>query len=149
VVFNPFWWPLTESLETPVVFIIFNRPRTARIVFTAIAEAKPTRLLVVADGPRPSKPGEAKLCEEARALISAVDWPCEVHTNFAEENLGCQERIISGLNWAFSLVEEAIILEDDCLPDLSFFPFCREMLNRYRGDARVGSISGTNFVENI
>jgi hypothetical protein len=79
--------------------------------------------------------------------VSVVDWPCEVLTNFSSSNLGCGQRIISGLDWAFSLVEEAMILEDDCLPDLSFFPFCQELLERYRRDSRIAAISGTNLVE--
>lgn len=76
-----------------------------------------------------------------------VTWPCDVRTNFAEKNLGCRERVISGISWAFTLVEEAIILEDDCLPDPSFFPYCQELLERYRGDSRIGMISGDNFAE--
>ncbi|MBB5057286.1 hypothetical protein HDF16_001971 [Granulicella aggregans] len=116
-------------------------------MFEAIAKVRPNRLLLIADGPRPSKAGEGKACEQVREIVSRVDWPCEVYTNFADTNLGCQERIISGLNWVFSLVEEAIILEDDCLPVPSFFPFCRELLERYRGDSRIAAISGTNLVE--
>jgi hypothetical protein len=133
------------SLTVPVVFCVFNRPSPTRTVFAAIADARPARLLVVADGPRNDRPGEASLCEQVREIVQQVDWPCEVLTNFSDTNLGCRERIISGLNWAFSLVEEAIILEDDCLPDPSFFPFCRELLERYRGDSRIAMISGDNF----
>ena len=136
-----------KALETPVALFVFNRPAQTRDVFGAIARAKPTCLLVVADGARSGKPGEAEACQQVREIVSRVDWPCKVFTNFAESNLGCQERIISGLDWVFSLVEEAIILEDDCLPDLSFFPFCQELLERYRGDSRISYISGANLVE--
>ncbi len=101
---------------------------------------------MIADGPRMNRAGEAELCQEVRHIARQVDWPCEVVTNFSDTNLGCQERMISGLNWVFSLAEEAIILEDDCLPDLSFFRFCAELLERYREDDRVTSISGTNLV---
>jgi hypothetical protein len=135
-----------ETLRTPVALFVFNRLNTTRRVFEAIARVRPTRLLLIADGPRPSKAGEREACEQVRDVVSRVDWPCEVSTNFADNNLGCQERIISGLDWVFSLVEEAIILEDDCLPDPSFFPFCEELLERYRGDSRVAAISGTNLV---
>ena len=82
-----------------------------------------------------------------RKIVESVDWPCELLTNFSDRNLGCRERVVTGLNWVFSLVEEAIILEDDCLPDLSFFQFCQEMLNRYRGDSRIGMISGDSLVQ--
>jgi hypothetical protein len=136
-----------ESFQTPVVMIVFNRPRTTRMVFDAIAKIRPAKFLVVADGPRANKPGELELCAQVREIVRGVDWPCELLTNFADSNLGCQERVISGLDWVFSQVEEAIILEDDCLPDVSFFPFCAELLARYRGDSRVAAISGTNLVE--
>jgi hypothetical protein len=104
-------------------------------------------LLLIADGPRADKEGEEDVCRQVRDIVSRVDWPCEVVRDFSESNLGCQERMISGLNWVFSSVEEAIILEDDCLPNPSFFPFCQELLERYRGDARISYISGTNLVE--
>jgi len=136
----------TEEFETPVALFVFRRPDTTRKVFEAIANVRPTRLLLIADGPRPDKPGELEASEQVREIVSRVDWPCEVSTNFADHNLGCQERMISGLNWVFSLVEDAILLEDDCLPDPSFFPFCRELLDRYRGDDRISYISGTNLV---
>lgn len=137
----------TNALQAPVAFFVFRRPDTTRRVFEAIAKAQPTRLLLIADGPRPGRAGEAEACEEVRKIVTRVDWPCEVTTNFADRNLGCGERVISGLNWVFSLVEEAIILEDDCLPDLSFFPFCQELLERYRGDCRIASITGSNLGE--
>ena len=137
----------TDTFQTPVAMIVFNRPRTTRIVFDAIAKIRPSKLLVIADGPRTNKAGEEELCAQVRGIVQAVDWPCELLTNFSDSNLGCQERVISGLDWVFSLVEEAIILEDDCLPDISFFPFCEELLARFRGDPRVAAISGTNLVE--
>jgi hypothetical protein len=136
----------TETFETPVALFVFNRPHTTRRVFEAIAQARPSRLLLVADGPRPGKAGDTEACGQVREIVSCIDWPCNVSTNFADVNLGCKERMISGLNWVFSLVEEAIIFEDDCLPDQSFFPFCRELLEKYRGDKRIASISGTNLV---
>lgn len=132
-------------LTTAVGFIIFNRPDTTARVFSAIAKARPPKLLVVGDGPRSNRIGEAERVAATRAIIEAVDWPCEVLTNFSETNLGCKRRVSSGIDWIFEQVEEAIILEDDCLPDPSFFRFCQEMLERYRHDQRVGMISGDNF----
>ena len=132
-------------LQTPVAFIIFNRPDTTERVFAEIAKAKPLKLLVVADGPRVSRPGEAEKCAATRAIIEKVDWDCEVLTNFSEVNLGCKRRVSSGIDWVFEQVEEAIILEDDCLPDPTFFRFCQKMLERYRYEQRIGMISGRNF----
>ena len=134
-----------NQLETPVVFMVFNRPQPTRCVFAAIAKARPSRLLLIADGPRFDRPGEAERCDAVRRIVSGVDWPCKVDTNFAADNMGCRARVVSGLNWAFSLVEEAIILEDDCLPDQSFFQYCTELLERYRENPKIGVISGFNF----
>lgn len=130
-------------LETPVAFIIFNRPDLTARVFQAIAEAQPKKLLVVADGPR--FPEEAEKCREARAVIDKVDWDCEVLTNYSEANLGCKRRVSSGLDWVFSQVEEAIILEDDCLPQPTFFPYCEELLRRYRDNSQITVITGSNL----
>lgn len=135
------------TFETPVALFVFKRPNTTRRVFEAVAQIQPSKLFLIADGPRADRPDEVEACRHVREIVSWVDWRCEVSTNFSQSNLGCQERIISGLNWIFSLVEEAIILEDDCLPDASFFPFCQELLEKYRGDTRVCAISGTNLVE--
>ena len=134
-----------RPLRTPVAFLIFNRPDTTRRVFAEIARARPPKLLVVADGPRANRPEEAQRCAQARAVIGRVDWPCEVETHYEETNLGCRRRVSSGLDWVFERVPEAIILEDDCLPSQSFFPYCEELLERYRDDARIGMISGDNF----
>jgi hypothetical protein len=131
-----------KQLETPVALIVFNRPEPTRRVFAAVAAARPSHLLLIADGPRTDRAGESDRCELVRKIVTAVDWPCKVETNFAAENLGCRRRVISGLNWVFSLVEEAIILEDDCLPDPTFFSFCSGLLDHYRDRNQVGMISG-------
>jgi hypothetical protein len=132
-------------LNTPVALLIFNRPDTTERVFNAIAKARPPKLLVVADGPRPQREGEAEFCAQTRAIINRVDWDCEVITEFADSNMGCKRRVASGIDWIFEQVEEAIILEDDCLPDPSFFRYCEEMLKRYRDNERVGMVSGGNL----
>ena len=132
-------------ISTPVTFIIFNRPETTKKVFAEIAKARPTKLLVIADGPRTNHPEDVEKCAAARAIIDGVDWECEVLTNYSDVNMGCKRRISSGLDWVFDTVEEAIILEDDCLPDPTFFRFCEELLEKYRDDERIAMISGDNF----
>ena len=133
--------------NTPVVFIVFNRPHHTRAVFERIAAVRPPRLLLIADGPRETRPAERDNCLQVRQVLDEVNWPCDVSTNCADHNLGCRKRIVTGLNWAFEQVEEAIILEDDIAPDPSFFQFCEEMLTRYRGDSRISMITGFNIVE--
>ncbi len=135
-----------ETVQTPVALFAFKRPEVTRRVFEAISKVRPAKLLLIADGPRQDSEGEAEACRQVREIVTRVDWPCEVLKNFSESNLGCGERMISGLNWVFSQVEEAIILEDDCLPDLSFFRFCQELLEKYRGDDRIAYISGDDLV---
>ena len=131
------------SFSTPVAFIIFNRPDLAQLVFEAIAKVRPEKLFVVADGPR--FPEEALKCEQTRAVINKIDWDCEIVTNFSDKNLGCGRRVSSGIDWVFSNVEEAIFLEDDCLPAESFFSYCQALLDRYRDDHRIMAINGNNF----
>lgn len=133
------------QLKTPVALVIFNRPDTAERVFAEIAKARPPKLLVISDGPRPDRPGEAEQVAASRAIIKKVNWDCEVLTNFSDINLGCGRRPATGFDWVFEQVEEAIILEDDCLPHPTFFRFCEEMLVRFRNDQRIAVISGDNF----
>ncbi len=137
------------SFDTPIAFLIFNRPDVTQRVFCAIKNIRPSRLFVVGDGPRSDRPGEATQVAQTRAIIDRVDWPCDVQVCYADQNLGCKHRVATGLDWLFGQVEEAIILEDDCLPDPSFFPYCQELLDRYRHDRRVGAISGDNFQDGI
>jgi glycosyltransferase involved in cell wall biosynthesis/tetratricopeptide (TPR) repeat protein len=130
--------------NTPVVLLIFKRPEQTAKVFEVVRQVQPPKLLVVGDGPRPDKSGEAEKCSAARSIMDKVDWNCEVLTNFSDVNLGCKNRVSSGLDWVFSLVDEAIIIEDDCVPDPSFFRFCEELLERYRDVPQVMSITGEN-----
>ncbi len=137
------------QIKTPVSFLVFNRPETTSRVFEEIRRVRPPKLLVVADGPRPDLLGEAEKCDAVRAIIEQVDWPCEVLKNYSDTNLGCKRRVSSGLDWVFEQVPEAIILEDDCLPNPSFFRFCEELLEKYRDDERVMQIGGCNFQDGI
>ncbi|MEO1377473.1 MAG: glycosyltransferase family 2 protein, partial [Cyanobacteria bacterium J06635_10] len=131
-------------METPVVFLIFKRPDTTQKAFNIIRQAKPSKLLVVADGPRKNRIGEAEKCDAARKIIDQVDWDCEVLKNYSDINLGCAKRVASGLDWVFDNVEDAIIIEDDCILNLTFFRFAEELLERYRNDSRIFSISAQN-----
>jgi hypothetical protein len=132
-------------MKTPVVLIIFRRPEKTQKILNIIREIQPKQLFVIADAPRSHKLGEAEKSEKTRAVIETIDWDCQVYKNYSEQNLGSSKRIPTGLNWVFSQVEEAIILEDDCLPEKTFFSFCEELLEHYRHDQRVMTISGNNF----
>ncbi|QWV95070.1 glycosyltransferase family 2 protein [Geomonas oryzisoli] len=134
------------DITAPILFLVFNRPETTRRVFEAIRQSRPSRLFVAADGPRGEVAGERQKCEQVRAIATAVDWECELVTLFRDRNLGCKKGVSSALDWFFSHVEEGIVLEDDCLPEPSFFRYCQELLARYRDDARVMQICGLNVL---
>jgi hypothetical protein len=133
-------------MKTPVVLIIFNRPHHTEKVFEVVRQAQPAKLLVIADGPRPHRSEDQEKCAATRAIIERVDWDCQVFKNYSDINLTCDSRIIDGLNWVFDTVEEAIILEDDCIPHPTFFPYCEALLDRYRHDERIMNISGQNVL---
>jgi hypothetical protein len=131
--------------KAPVILLVFNRPEVTKRVFQAVREYQPARLYVAADGPRSSRPGEEVLCAQTRQITEAVDWDCEVQRLYREQNLGCGHGVSEAIGWFFDQEEEGIILEDDCLPSSSFWPFCQVMLERYRHDGRVASVSGDFF----
>jgi hypothetical protein len=133
------------SFAAAVAFIIFNRPELTARTFSVIAAARPSTLLVVADGPRDGRIEDIELCRRAREVLRGVDWPCDLRLNCSAVNLGCRKRVSSGLDWVFSQVEEAIVLEDDCLPELPFFGYCSNLLEKYRNEPRVMHIGGDNF----
>jgi hypothetical protein len=132
-------------LNTPVLFLIFCRPETTKVVFESIRKARPARLYVAADGPRHDSPAEFQRCQEARKIATEVDWDCEVHTLFRDKNLGCGDGPSTAITWFFERETEGIILEDDCLPSSSFFPYCASLLERYRDDTRIMHIGGVNL----
>jgi hypothetical protein len=132
-------------MNPPIILIVFNRPKQTARLLEQLAVVRPRRLLVVSDGPRADRPSERERVAEVRAIVDRISWPCKVERNYADDNMGCRARVASGLSWAFSIVEEAMILEDDISFDPSFVRFCEELLDRYRDDPRVGSICGTDY----
>lgn len=134
-------------MKTPILFIIFNRPEQTKRVFAEIKKARPERLFIAGDGPRIDRPEDVEKCESAREIVNDIDWPCETKTLFQEKNLGCKLGATTGITWFFENVEEGIILEDDCLPDQSFFPFCEQMLEHYRNEEKIAMICGYNIGE--
>ncbi len=133
------------NLDTPIALLVFNRPETTAKVFAAIRAARPKQLFLVADGPRLDHADDNALCVEVRHIVEQIDWPCEVLKNYSDKNLGCSVRPATGITWVFEQVNEAIILEDDCLPEPSFFRYCQELLQMYRDDERIAVIRGDNW----
>jgi len=134
---------VSMSYNIPILFLIFNRPGCTKQTFSAIREIKPTKLYIAADGPRDSRDGEAALCEQTRQVIGQIDWPCDVKTLYREYNLGCKIAVSSAISWFFENEEMGVIIEDDCYPSNSFFPYCEELLLKYKDDDRVWHIDGT------
>jgi hypothetical protein len=131
-------------LNTPVVLIAFNRTAVTRRNLEAIAAVRPRELYLVVDGPRPHRPDDERSCAEVRELLDDVDWAGTVHRRYAETNLGLEANVELGLDWVFSKVDRAIVLEDDCIPDPTFFAFCEELLQRYEDDPRIWQVAGDN-----
>lgn len=130
----------------PVIFLIYRRPELTAQVFARIRAARPPTLIVVADGPKEDSVEDQKAVALTREVVSDIDWDCDVHRVYSARNLGLKERVSSGLTEAFQIVDEAIVVEDDCLPDMSFFGYASELLERYRDDTRVGLIAGSSRV---
>ena len=133
-------WPV----KCPVLLVIFRRPETTKLVFEAVRSARPPILFVAADGPRNRDDEEP--CQAARRITEEVDWPCDVYRDYSPTNLGCGPRPSSAISWTLGQVDRTIILEDDCVPSLSFFRFCDALLERFRDDTRVMSIDGGNYL---
>jgi len=103
-------------------------------------------LFIIADGPRKNNDEDNRLCLKTRDIVEKIDWDCKVHKDYSNNNIGLRKRVSTGLNWVFEHTEEAIILEDDCLPHPTFFRFCEELLDYYRNEEKIMAISGTNFI---
>ncbi len=130
--------------DIAVLMLFFNRPDTFRLVFNEVKKARPSRLFLYQDGPR----GERDMAgiEACRAIVadSEIDWECDVRRNYQTKNQGCDPSGYLSHRWAFSLADKCMVLEDDVVPSQSFFPFCKEMLDRYEHDERVTMIAGFN-----
>ena len=135
------------TTQNAVLMLVFNRPDVTEQVFQAVRNARPPRLYVAADGPRPGRSQDEETTAKVREVFKQVDWPCEVHTRFLTENLGCRNAVSSAIDWFFSKEEQGIVLEDDVLPSPAFFSYCDTMLERYKHDERVFSVVGNNLVE--
>lgn len=136
---------LSNIIETPVLFLVFNRPDKTQKVFDVIKQVKPKKLYVAADGPRVDIENDKVKCDEVRQIVKNVDWDCEVKYLFHDENQGCSLAGKKAWDWLFEQEDEMIFIEDDGLVSLSFFSYCQELLNKYRHDARVAYIYGDNF----
>ena len=131
----------------PILFIIFRRKDIALQSFERIKQVKPSKLYIACDGARENVKGEAELVKATQdSILQQIDWECNVRTLFQKENLGCGKGVYTAINWFFENEEMGIILEDDCLPSQSFFPFCEELLIKYKEDTRIWLIGGTNFL---
>lgn len=128
--------------DISVLILFFNRPEFLERLFAEVRKAQPTRLFLYQDGAR----GERDLpgIEACRKIVENIDWPCEVHRMYQEKNYGCDPSNYISQKWAFSHTDKCIVFEDDDIPTQSFFPFCKEMLDRYENDPRIGMIAGFN-----
>lgn len=136
--------------QVPILLIIFCRKSVALQSLERIRKIQPAKLYIAGDGARSHVEDEQEAVEETRkAVLDAIDWPCDVHTLFQEQNLGCSKGVYTAINWLFENEEQGIILEDDCMMQESFFPFVEELLERYKNDERIGMIDGANYIKEV
>ena len=135
---------LKSKIDLSVLLIFFARPNTLSSVFEAVKKARPSKLFLACDGAREGNSRDVQAIEECKKIVEDIDWECEVHTNYSVENLGCGKGPSNAISWAFEHTDKLLILEDDCVPDDTLFPFMYEMLEKYKDDDRVGIISGFN-----
>lgn len=133
------------KITTPVLLICFNRPDTTHTVFSRIRDAKPSILYVAVDGPRKNKEGEEELVKQVKQIVKEVDWPCQTHYRFNDDNKGAEITVSSAISWVLKKEEYVIVFEDDIVAPLSFFKFMQEMLEKYKDDDRIGTVTGNNF----
>ena len=131
------------QVQHPVVMNVFKRYDCTKQVFEQVRKVKPKKLYVIADGPRNDE--EKIKCDKVRSIFNDIDWNCELITRFLDENYGCAKNSYTGYKWVFSKEEAAIVLEDDCLPSISFFRYCDELLEKYKYDERVYQICGNTL----
>lgn len=135
-----------KNFDIPVLFILFNRPELAQLVLDRIRLVRPAVLYIAIDGPRPTIDDDENSVQQCISLIDKVDWPCTVKTLIRDHNLGCKIAVSSAIDWFFREQEMGIILEDDCLPDITFFYYCENLLHKYKDDYRVMHVSGCNLI---
>ena len=129
-------------LNTPILLITFNRPDHTRQTLQRILEAHPRDLYIFQDGARNGNVNDALKCQQVRDVIDELvaEYKAKhssslltLHSYFSEANLGCGAGPMTGISWFFENVEQGIVMEDDCLAHPDFFPYCEELLNRYKG----------------
>lgn len=132
-------------MKTAVLLVTFNRPELTKAVLDLLRQVRPQRLYFASDGPRQSHPEDVAKVTETRALVEQIDWPCIVKVNLQNTNLGCRWAVTTALDWFFENEPEGIVLEDDVIPDPSFFPYCEQLIERYRDEPRIMAITACNF----
>lgn len=135
-----------SSQTPPVLLLAFCRPDHAARVLERIKGANPPAIYIACDGPRPGRDDDIANVKAIHEMVAQIDWCAKVKTLFRETNLGCGPAVSEAITWFLADVGEGIILEDDCLPDPTFFPFCAEMLDRYRNTSNVMQIAGYNLL---
>lgn len=135
------------EIDVNVLIIFFVRDEVLKKTFEAVKKARPRRLLLWQDGPREGRQDDIEGIKRCRKIVEDIDWDCEVYTTYNEKNIGCDPSIYYAYKWAFSKVDKCIFLEDDQVPNQSYFKFCKELLDKYENDTRISHICGMNYTE--
>lgn len=145
---------IASMFNSPILLITFNRPAHTRCVLERILEVRPQGLYVFQDGARVGNENDVQKCTEVRQTVDEL-WDNykskvkeqnapTIHRYYSDVNLGCGPGPAAAISWFFSQVEQGIIIEDDAVPHLDFFPYCEELLTKYRNDTSVRAIASMN-----
>lgn len=133
-----------NKIDIPVLLIFFCRPNQLKQVFEQVKIAAPSKLYLYQDGARPGREDDLVNIASCREIVESIDWDCEVHRLYQEKNQGCDPSEYIAQRWMFSSEEYGIVLEDDDVPSQAFFPFCKQLLEKYKNDSRINMICGMN-----
>lgn len=133
-------------VDVPVLLFVFVRPDTLAVVFEEVKKARPSMLFLASDGPRTHKPGDKERIRKSREIVEQVDWDCKVYKLYFDTNQGLYQMVQKALDFTFYYTDRCIFLEDDVVPSQSFFPFCAQLLEKYKDDLRINLICGMNHL---
>lgn len=138
-----------SKIDVAVLLLFFARPEQTALVFEQIKKARPSKLFLYQDGAREGRKDDIEGIMKCRKIVEDIDWDCEVYKMYQEKNYGCDPSEYISQKWMFSIVDKGIILEDDDVPSQSFFPFCKELLDKYENDTRINMISGMCHMDQV
>lgn len=131
-------------MDTPILLMTYRRPENTNYILQLLKKFKQKNIFVFNDGLK--NKSHLKAHQETRNAILKFKKENKIKLIFPNKNLTQKKNLPYALNFIFKNYDRAIILEDDCIPNKSFFRFCNLLLEKYKDDNRISQISGNNFL---